>query len=98
MFISIIIFNLNKFFPINKKINLEKRIPFECGFNPKFILPFPILFFFSFFQIRLLFSIFDIEITLSIPIIFYLKYINFYYMLNTILLFIFIILFTLIIE
>ena len=34
MFISIITFNLNKFFPINKKINLENRIPFECGFNP----------------------------------------------------------------
>ena len=42
--ISIIVFNLNKFLPINEKINLEKKIPFERGFNPisKFILPFSI--------------------------------------------------------
>ncbi|KAF3423913.1 hypothetical protein E2986_13616, partial [Frieseomelitta varia] len=96
IFISIIIFNLNKFLSIIRKINLEKKIPFECGFNPisKFLLPFSI----PFFLIRLLFLIFDIEITLLIPIIFYLKYINFYYIINTISLFIFIILITLILE
>ncbi|KAF3426379.1 hypothetical protein E2986_13442, partial [Frieseomelitta varia] len=90
--ISIIIFNLNKF------LSVIKKIPLDCGFNPisKFILPFSIIF----FLIRLLFLIFDIEITLSIPIIFYLKYLNFYYIINIILIFIYIytILFTLILE
>ncbi|KAF3429316.1 hypothetical protein E2986_12685, partial [Frieseomelitta varia] len=83
---SIIIFNLNKFLSIIGKINLEKKkIPSECGFSPisKFILPF--------FKIRLLFLIFNIEIALLIPITLYLKYLNFYYTINIILLFIFII-------
>ena len=73
---SIIIFNLNKFLSVENKF-IKKKIPFECGFSPitKFILPFSI----PFFLIRLLFLIFDIEITLLIPIIFYLKYSNFYY-------------------
>ena len=44
--IALIIFNLNKFLLVVKKINLEKGIPFECGFNSisKFILPFSIPF------------------------------------------------------
>ncbi|KAF3430585.1 hypothetical protein E2986_12462, partial [Frieseomelitta varia] len=88
--ISIIIFNLNKFSSIIKKINSEKKNPFECGFNPISI------FYAFFFLVRLLFLIFDI--TLLIPIIFYLKYLNFYYIINIILLFMFIILFTLILE
>ena len=50
-----------------------------------------------FLKIRLLFLIFHIEITFF-PIILYLKYINFYSVLNIISLSIFIILFTLIIE
>ncbi|KAF3419750.1 NADH dehydrogenase subunit 3 (mitochondrion) [Frieseomelitta varia] len=96
MLISMIIFNLNKFLSMMKKINLEKKIPFECGFNPisKFMLPFSM----PFFLISLLFLIFDIEITLLIPMIFYLKYMNFYYMINTILLFMLMMLITLILE
>ncbi|KAF3422298.1 hypothetical protein E2986_13446, partial [Frieseomelitta varia] len=84
--ISTIIFNLNKFLLIIGKINLEKEISFECGFNPisKFILPFSI----PFLSIRLLFLMFDTEIALSIPIIFHLKY--FYHIINIIVLFIFI--------
>ena len=41
----------------------------------------------SFFKIRLLFLIFDVEITILIPIIFYLKYLNVYSTINIILLF-----------
>nr|WOF82971.1 NADH dehydrogenase subunit 3 [Tetragonisca angustula] len=96
IFISMVIFNLNKYLSMMKKLNLEKKIPFECGFNPisKFMLPFSM----PFFLISLLFLIFDIEITLLIPMIFYLKYLNFYYMINIILLFMFTMLFTLILE
>ncbi|KAF3425454.1 hypothetical protein E2986_13892 [Frieseomelitta varia] len=54
------------------------------------MLPFSIPY--NFLKIRLLFSIFNIEITLSIPIILHSKYINFYYTLNVILSFIFTIL------
>ena len=41
----------------------------------------------QFFSITLLVLIFDIEITLLIPIIYYLKYLNFHYIINTTLLF-----------
>ena len=52
----------------NDKIGNKKQIPFECGFN-SFSIPFLII---------LLLLIFDIEITLLIPIILHLKYLNFY--------------------
>nr|QEN99351.1 NADH dehydrogenase subunit 3 [Melipona fasciculata] len=96
MLLSYIIFNLNKFLSMNKKTNLEKKIPFECGFNPisKFNLPFSM----PFFLISLLFLIFDIEITLLIPLIFYLKYFNLIITMLIIFFFFMMMLFTLIIE
>ena|SRR5215469_705263 len=66
--ISIIIIFIN--FLISKKIllNREKISPFECGFDPisSNHIPFRI----QFFIISLIFLIFDIEITLLIPLIY----------------------------
>ena len=52
----------------------EKISPFECGFNPLSFnhLPFSI----HFFIISLIFLIFDIEIALLIPLIFYMHIYN----------------------
>nr|YP_009115754.1 NADH dehydrogenase subunit 3 [Melipona scutellaris]AJC00749.1 NADH dehydrogenase subunit 3 [Melipona scutellaris] len=96
LLMSYIIYNLNKYLCMNKKINLEKKIPFECGFNPisKFNLPFSM----PFFLISLLFLIFDIEITMMIPLIMYLKYLNFLIIIIINLLFLYTMLTTLIME
>lgn len=91
-----IIFLLNKFLSINKKFNIEKKLPYECGFNPitKINIPFSL----PFYLISLTFLIFDVEIILLIPLISYIKNLNFFYIFIIIIFLFFILIFSLILE
>nr|YP_010321825.1 NADH dehydrogenase subunit 3 [Stenochironomus zhengi]UKO33052.1 NADH dehydrogenase subunit 3 [Stenochironomus zhengi] len=73
-FISSITMIISSLLMKKKNINRENLTPFECGFNtinsPR--LPFSI----KFFLISIIFLIFDVEITLILPLILTIKYSN----------------------
>nr|AML25801.1 NADH dehydrogenase subunit 3 [Elateroidea sp. BMNH 1274768] len=70
-FIVMLTANLISKKPIHDR---EKSSPFECGFDPKSAarLPFSL----QFFLIAVIFLIFDVEITLLIPMIYVMKISN----------------------
>nr|DBA43968.1 TPA: ND3 [Bombus confusus] len=94
--ILMIIYLMNKLISMIKKTNFEKNLPFECGFNPitKSNLPFSL----PFFLISLMFLIFDVEIILLIPLIYYLKILNSMILLLIIMMFFILLILTLLIE
>nr|DBA43565.1 TPA_asm: ND3 [Bombus haemorrhoidalis] len=96
LFIMMIIYILNNFFSMLMKINFDKKMPYECGFNPitKTNLPFSL----PFYMISLTFLIFDIEIVMLIPLIFYIKTLNLLYMYMLMIMFFIFIIFSLLFE
>nr|YP_003204688.1 NADH dehydrogenase subunit 3 [Evania appendigaster]ACL36005.1 NADH dehydrogenase subunit 3 [Evania appendigaster] len=65
--IPMLFISLNLLFSMMKKTSLEKSSPFECGFNnfKSSRLPFSI----QFFIISIIFLIFDVEITVILPLV-----------------------------
>nr|YP_009708237.1 NADH dehydrogenase subunit 3 [Ceutorhynchus obstrictus]QEV84353.1 NADH dehydrogenase subunit 3 [Ceutorhynchus obstrictus] len=74
----------------------EKTSPFECGFDPKNLarLPFSL----QFFLIAIIFIIFDVELTLLLPIILIMKFSNMMNMTMSFIAFILILIFGLLHE
>nr|YP_010554639.1 NADH dehydrogenase subunit 3 [Ceratopsyche cerva]UYO79272.1 NADH dehydrogenase subunit 3 [Ceratopsyche cerva] len=74
LFISMILILLSMLISKKKKNDREKLSPFECGFDPKTSsrLPFSL----QFFMITIIFLVFDVEISIILPMIIIMKLIN----------------------
>nr|ALO71114.1 NADH deshydrogenase subunit 3 [Pselaphinae sp. 10 EF-2015] len=74
LIISMILMMISSLISKKSIFNREKSTPFECGFDPKSSprLSFSL----HFFMIAIVFLIFDIEITMLIPLIFIMKSIS----------------------
>jgi len=65
MILSIILIKINSLISWKKLIDREKISPFECGYDPKSISRIP--FSLHFYLLAIIFLIFDVEITIIIP-------------------------------
>nr|DBA43838.1 TPA_asm: ND3 [Bombus trifasciatus] len=94
--ILMLIFLINYSMSMLKKKKFEKNLPFECGYNPttKMNLPFSL----PYYLIMLTFLIFDIEIVMLIPLIYFMKTLNSLYLFILMIFFLFTLMFTLILE